>query len=139
MRKDEEVIGKAGKYLITSMVKKIEPVVVAEAEGATVTDVNGKEYIDCFSGISVTNAGHTQPEIIEAAFKQACKFVHVCGYVYYVPVMVELAEKLAEITPGHLQNTCGSRQSSSSYHLGSGTTIGFDESFLHLIRSELVA
>jgi len=105
LRKDEEVIAKADKYLITSMVKKIEPVVVAEAEGARVTDVNGKEYIDCFSGISVTNAGHAQPEIVEAAFRQARRFVHVCGYVYYVPVMVELAEKLAEITPGHLQKT----------------------------------
>jgi 4-aminobutyrate aminotransferase len=103
--KGEETIEKADKYLIMSMVKKIEPVVVSEAKDAIIKDVNGKEYIDCFSGISVTNSGHSQPEILEAAFKQARKFVHVCGYVYYVPVMIELAEKLAEITPGELQKT----------------------------------
>ena len=36
-------------------------VVVASARGRTVTDVDGKEYLDCFSGISVVNAGHNHP------------------------------------------------------------------------------
>ncbi len=105
MSKEKEIIEKADKYLITSMVKKIDPIVVDEAKGAVIKDINGKEYIDCFSGISVTNSGHSQTEIIEAALKQAKKFVHVCNYVYYVPVVAQLAEKLAEITPRGLQKT----------------------------------
>jgi 4-aminobutyrate aminotransferase len=105
MEKQEEIIEKAKTYLITSMVSKIEPVVVSEAKGAIVKDVAGKEYIDCFAGISVVNAGHCHPEIINAAIEQAKRLVHVCGYVYYIPVVIKLAEKLAEITSPKLQKT----------------------------------
>jgi 4-aminobutyrate aminotransferase len=87
------------------MVSRIEPVVVSEAKGAIIKDVSGKEYIDCFAGISVVNAGHCHPEVVEAAINQAKKLVHACGYVYYIPVTVELAEKLAEITPSCLQKS----------------------------------
>jgi len=91
--------------LITSMVSRIEPVVISEANGAVIKDVAGKEYIDCFAGISVVNAGHCQPEVVEAAISQAKKLVHACTYVYYIPQVVELAEKLAEIAPAPLQKT----------------------------------
>ncbi len=87
------------------MVSKIEPVVVDEAKGAIIKDVHGKEYIDCFAGISVVNLGHCHPEVIEAAVNQAKKLVHACSYVYYIPVVADLAEKLAEITPPRLQKT----------------------------------
>jgi 4-aminobutyrate aminotransferase/(S)-3-amino-2-methylpropionate transaminase len=101
----QEIFEKANRYLMTSIVSKLEPVVVSEASGAIIKDIAGKEYIDCFSGISVVNAGHSQPEILEAAINQARRLVHVCNYVYYVPQVVELAEKLAEITPSGLQKT----------------------------------
>ena len=91
--------------MITSMVSRIEPVVISEANGAVIKDVAGKEYIDCFAGISVVNAGHCQPEVVEAAISQAKKLVHACTYVYYIPQVVELAEKLAEIAPAPLQKT----------------------------------
>ena len=135
--KGEETIEKANKYLITSMVKKIEPVVISEAKDAVIKDVNGKEYIDCFSGISVTNSGHSQPEILEAAFRQARKFVHVCGYVYYVPVMVELAEKLAEITPGSLQKTFFSNSGAEAIECGLKLARKFTKKyeFIALMRS----
>ncbi|MGB9676006.1 MAG: aspartate aminotransferase family protein [Candidatus Bathyarchaeales archaeon] len=105
MEKPEKIIEKANKYMITSMVAKIEPVVIAEAKGAIIKDITGKEYIDCFSGISVVNAGHCHPEVVNAAIDQAKRLVHACGYVYYIPVTVKLAEKLAEITPPKLQKT----------------------------------
>jgi len=98
-------IEKTEKFLITGMVSKIEPVVVDEAKGAIIKDVHGKEYIDCFAGISVVNLGHCHPEVIEAAVNQAKKLVHACSYVYYIPVVADLAEKLAEITPPRLQKT----------------------------------
>ena len=53
----------------------------------------------------MTNAGHRNTAILEAAKAQADKIVHACSYVYYVPTVGELAEKLAEITPGELQKT----------------------------------
>ncbi|MEM3054640.1 MAG: aspartate aminotransferase family protein [Candidatus Bathyarchaeia archaeon] len=105
MENEKKIIEKAEKFLITNIVAKIEPVVVSEAKGATIKDVAGKEYIDCFSGISVVNAGHCHPEVVNAAIEQAKKLVHVCSYVYYVPVTIKLAEKLAEITPPKLEKT----------------------------------
>lgn len=105
MDRTQEIVEKAEKYLITSMVGKLQPVVVAEAEGAIIKDVTGKEYIDCFAGISVVNAGHCQPEILNAAAQQMKKLVHACTYVYYVPPTIELAERLAQIAPAPLQKT----------------------------------
>lgn len=92
-------------YVITNFVARIEPVEVEEAEGSIVKDKSGKEYLDCFSGISVTNAGHRNPKVIEAAKKQMDKYIHVCTYVYYVEPVGDLAEKLAEVTPGKLKKS----------------------------------
>src|SRR3954464_14333916 len=50
-------------FVMTSFVAAIEPVAVARAEGATVWDENGTEYVDCFAGISVANAGHRHPKV----------------------------------------------------------------------------
>ncbi len=93
------------QYMITGMVPGFEPVVVDRAEGTTMYDQDGTAYLDCFSGISVTNAGHNHPRIIQAAREQMEKLVHCCTYVYYNPVAAQLAQKLAEIAPGQLQKT----------------------------------
>ncbi len=55
------------EYLITSMVGGFEPVEVASAAGCKVVDAGGNEYLDCFSGIAVTNAGHGHPKVVAAA------------------------------------------------------------------------
>jgi 4-aminobutyrate aminotransferase len=99
MSKSSEIIEKVHRFMITSVVRKIEPVVISDASGAIIKDVEGKEYIDCFAGISVVNLGHCHPEVIEAAFSQAKKLVHACTYVYYIPVVAELAERLAQLAP----------------------------------------
>ncbi len=46
------------------------PVVVAEAEGAWVTDVDGRRYLDCLAGYSALNFGHRHPQILAAARAQ---------------------------------------------------------------------
>ncbi len=93
------------KYLITGMVAGFEPVEVASASGCIMKDTNGTEYLDCFSGIAVTNAGHGHPEVVAAAKKQIDELVHCCTYVYYSPRAGELAEVLAEVTPGKLRKS----------------------------------
>lgn len=45
-------------------------VVVATAEGAWVTDVTGKKYLDCLAAYSAVNFGHGHPVLIEAAKAQ---------------------------------------------------------------------
>jgi 4-aminobutyrate aminotransferase/(S)-3-amino-2-methylpropionate transaminase len=100
-----DTVEKYKKYVNTSMVAKVEPVVIEKASGATVTDTQGKTYIDCFSGIAVVNAGHCNEKVNEAAKAQMDKLVHCCSYVYYSQPTADLAEKLAQITPGRLQKT----------------------------------
>lgn len=46
------------------------PVVIAEAEGASVTDVDGKRYLDFLSGYSALNFGHRHPDLVRAAHEQ---------------------------------------------------------------------
>jgi 4-aminobutyrate aminotransferase / (S)-3-amino-2-methylpropionate transaminase / 5-aminovalerate transaminase len=92
-------------YMITSMVAGFQPVVVARASGCTVVGQDGKEFLDCFSGIAVCNAGHCHPRVIAAAREQMETLVHCCTYVYYNPRAAECARMLAEITPGKLQKT----------------------------------
>ena len=46
------------------------PVVVAHAEGAWVTDVEGRRYLDCLAGYSALNFGHGHPALLAAAHRQ---------------------------------------------------------------------
>jgi 4-aminobutyrate aminotransferase/(S)-3-amino-2-methylpropionate transaminase len=83
----------------------IEPLVVARAEGTRLWDQEGREYLDCFSGISVVNLGHRHPAVIAAVQTQLERLVHCNSYTYYVPEVALLARRLAEITPGRLQKS----------------------------------
>ncbi len=98
-------VEKYKKYVNTSMVEKVQPVVIEKASGAKITDIQGKSYIDCFSGIAVVNAGHCNEKVNEAAKAQIDKLIHCGSYVYYSQPTADLAEKLAQITPGRLQKT----------------------------------
>lgn len=100
-----DIIEKYNNYIITNIIDKIQPVVVNKAKGTYIFDTKGNRYIDCFSGISVVNAGHCNEEVIEAAKKQIDRLIHCCSYMYYIQPTADLAEKLAEITPGRLRKS----------------------------------
>jgi 4-aminobutyrate aminotransferase len=101
----ERTLARYRDYVTTSFVAAIEPVAVAKAEGATIWDQDGSEYVDCFAGIAVVNAGHRHPKVIAAARAQMDEVVHAATYIYHVPVVAALGERLAEVTPGRLQKT----------------------------------
>ncbi|WP_198141728.1 ornithine--oxo-acid transaminase [Micromonospora sp. ATCC 39149] len=46
------------------------PVVVSSAEGAWLTDIDGRRYLDCLAGYSALNFGHRHPRLIAAAHAQ---------------------------------------------------------------------
>jgi ornithine--oxo-acid transaminase len=46
------------------------PVVISQAEGAWVTDVDGRRYLDCLAGYSALNFGHGHPALLQAAREQ---------------------------------------------------------------------
>lgn len=96
---------KYARYVMTSFTSGLEPIVVQWAEGARLIDEAGREYIDCFAGISVVNAGHRHPAVTEAAKRQIDRYIHCSSYTYYAQPVADLAERLAEVTPGRLQKT----------------------------------
>ena len=92
-------------FVNLSFVAGVEPLTVDRGRGALLWDVDGTEYVDCFAGISVVNAGHAEPRVVRAAQEQMARLVHCGSYLYHVPVVGELAERLAAVTPGRLRKT----------------------------------
>ena len=76
------------------------PVFAATASGASLTDVDGRTYIDFATGISVMNVGHGHPRVVAAIREQAERLVHSGAPVMLPDVYLRLARRLCEITPG---------------------------------------
>jgi acetylornithine/N-succinyldiaminopimelate aminotransferase len=53
---------------------------IVKAEGSTMWDKDGNEYIDLIGGISVCNTGHRHPKVVEAIKSQADKYLHLMVY-----------------------------------------------------------
>lgn len=62
-------------------------------QGTKLWDSTGREYLDFFSGISVTNLGHCHPAVTDALCKQAQTLLHVSN-LYYIEPQVQLAALL---------------------------------------------
>lgn len=80
---------------------KSTDVVVAEAKGAVLKDVDGNTLIDFAGAIGVMNIGHCAPSVVNAIQQQAEKYIHTCSLVTTVEPMVELCEMLNAVTPGN--------------------------------------
>ena len=77
---------------------------IQKAEGVYLYAEN-KTYIDCISGISVSNLGHSNPVINEALKNQIDKHLHLMVYGEMIQsAQVQLAEKLATYLPSNLQS-----------------------------------
>lgn len=100
---NESVTGRYEEYLMP--IWKDLDVPIRRAEGCTVEDFDGTEYLDVFSGIAVTNAGHRDEGVIEAAKSQLDELVHGCTYLHPNRPAAELGERLAEVTPGDLRKS----------------------------------
>ena len=68
--------------------------VLTEGNGCTVKDVDGKEYLDFTSGISVCNVGHCHPTVTQAISEQAGKLVHVSN-LYVNELQPQLAAEIS--------------------------------------------
>ncbi|EPN42382.1 4-aminobutyrate aminotransferase [Pseudomonas syringae pv. actinidiae ICMP 19096] len=81
-------------------VGQIHPIFAASAKNATVTDVEGREFIDFAGGIAVLNTGHLHPKIVAAVQEQLTKLTHTCFQVLAYEPYVELCEKINAKVPG---------------------------------------
>lgn len=69
------------------------------ANGARLTDLDGREMIDFASGIGVMSAGHSDPAVVRAISEQAEKLIHTCIHIATYEPYVALCEKLASLFP----------------------------------------
>lgn len=78
---------------------------VERGQGAYLYTTDGRRILDFAMGIATVNTGHSHPRVIAAAKEQIDRFVHPsASAVRYAP-NIQLAAKLAEITPGDLDVT----------------------------------
>jgi adenosylmethionine-8-amino-7-oxononanoate aminotransferase len=77
--------------------------VFERGEGCTLYDARGDAWIDALAGLWVVNVGHGRREIAEAMAEQASKLAYVSSAAYTSVPAVQLAETLAQKTPGDLQ------------------------------------
>lgn len=105
----EKIIDKKKEYLIPcSYHFYSNPPQIVKGDMQYLFDSSGKRYIDFFSGVSVMNCGHCNPEILEKTIEQMKTLQHTTTIFLTEPI-VSLAEKLAEATPGSLKRSffCG--------------------------------
>src|SRR5690349_5789905 len=76
---------------------------VDHAAGGTLTDVDGREWIDFGSGIAVTSVGNAAPKVVEAVREQVAKFTHTCFMITPYEAYVAVCEQLNNLTPGDFE------------------------------------
>ena len=108
----DQINRKQKEYIFPSVTTYYsDPVPMDHASMQHVWDVEGKQYLDFFGGIVTISVGHCNPRVISRTKAQIDRLQHVSTCFPNQP-MVDLAEKLAQITPGNLKK---------SYFTNSGT------------------
>src|SRR6187455_2484181 len=98
MKKSEKLIARRNAIVPEGM-GMYSPLTISSGKGATITDLDGREYIDFAGGIGVLNAGHCPKSVVDAIVNQSKQFVHACFPVAIYEPYVALCEELARIFP----------------------------------------
>lgn len=101
---DSETIRRKHKQYLFPATKNFykQSVVVAEGKNAYVKDLEDNTYLDFFGGILTVSIGHCNDEVNNAVKAQMDKLIHISTLYPTIPI-VELAEKLVNVTPGKLE------------------------------------
>ena len=107
MKTDKNLAADAKKYIwypFTQMqdFAKDSPVIIKEAKGCILKDIDGREYIDGVSSLWTNVHGHKKKEIDLAIKKQLDRVAHSTLLGLSNVPAVECAKKLVEITPDGL-------------------------------------
>jgi adenosylmethionine-8-amino-7-oxononanoate aminotransferase len=100
---------------------EVEVPVIVRGEGAYVWDARGNRYLDGLSGLFASQLGHGRRDLAAAAEEQLSTLGYFPLWTYAHPKAIELAEKLASLTPGDLNRvfftTGGSEAVESAWKL----------------------
>jgi adenosylmethionine-8-amino-7-oxononanoate aminotransferase len=98
-RWDREIVWHA----FTQM-SEYEPLIISRAQGCTLTDVDGHEYLDATSSVWCNIHGHRHPKLDAAVREQLDKVAHVTLLGSSNPTTIKLARRLVEIVPAGLEH-----------------------------------
>lgn len=90
---------------LNDLIEDEGPRVICRAEGSYLYDTEGKAYLDGVSALEAMVAGHGRQALLDAAVRQYEQVAFIDLFRYATPSQIELAAKLAEITPGSLSRT----------------------------------
>ena len=76
--------------------------IIERGEGAYIYDIQGRRYLDGLSGLFTVQVGHGRRELAEAAARQGSELAYFPIWSYAHPKAIQLAERLASLTPGDL-------------------------------------
>jgi len=96
--RSREILGRKER-VIAEPLSIYLPLVIAEARGATLTDVDGNTFVDFAGGVGCMNVGHSHPRVVDAIREQAERFTHTDFTVVPYENYVALAERLIELAP----------------------------------------
>ncbi len=101
----EETLRKHEEFLLPSVSNYYsEPIVLTSGDGTKLTDSEGREYLDFFGGILTVSVGQCNERVNDPVKVQLDRLGHVSTLYPTLPI-VELAERMARITPGRLQKS----------------------------------
>jgi adenosylmethionine-8-amino-7-oxononanoate aminotransferase len=98
-RWDREIVWHA----FTQM-SEYQPLIIERAQGCTLTDVDGREYLDATSSVWCNVHGHRHPKLDAAIREQLDKVAHVTSLGSSNPTTIKLAKRLVEIAPQGLEH-----------------------------------
>lgn len=117
--------------------------VIVRGEGCYVYDEHGKRYLDGLSALYCVNIGHGRAELGEAAARQAKELGFYTNWSYAHPRSIELAARIAELTPGNLNRVFftsgGSESVESAWKLAKAYHAARGEPRRHKIVSRFLA
>jgi 4-aminobutyrate aminotransferase len=95
----QQIVAHDAQYISPSYTRPY-PLVIKQAKGAMIEDVDGNLFLDFNAGVAVCSTGHSHPDVVEAIKRQVDDFLHICSADYYYPNLPKLAEKISRLTPG---------------------------------------
>ena len=128
--RSDEVIRKHREYLWPAVAPFYQkPLVADRAHMQYVWDLEGKKYLDFFGGILTISVGHTNPKVTARIKDQIDRIQHT-STLHTSEALVDLAEKVAQITPGNLQKSfftnSGTEANETALQLARAATGAFD-------------
>ncbi len=97
--RSREMMARRQKATVSGMAL-LTPVVISEARGGVIQDIDGNSLLDFGGGIGALAAGHCPENVVKAMQAQSEKLVHTCPLVASYEPFIQVVERLNEIAPG---------------------------------------